>query len=138
MTQEIRICIDVNEMDAALRFYVEGLGLKPGRRFDLKWAELLGASAPIDLLVKEEASSPFSGAEQNRDYRRHWTPTHLDFVVPDIDAARKRAESYGGRFEREVPGQAYGRLVLMSDPFGNGFCFLEFKGKGYDEMKALP
>ncbi|HKY63983.1 MAG TPA: VOC family protein [bacterium] len=135
---EIRVCIDVPEMDAALRFYVEGLGLTAGRRFDPKWAELLGASAPIDLLVKEEASPPFAGAAEQRDYRRHWTPTHLDFVVPDIEAAVKRAEAFGGRFEREVLGQAYGRLALMSDPFGNGFCFLEFKGKGYDEIKALP
>ena len=135
---EIRVCIDVKEMDAALRFYVEGLGLKIGRRFDEKWTELLGGSAAIDLLVKEEASPPYAGAEEKRDYRRHWTPTHLDFVVKDIDAAVKQAEACGGRFEREILGNAYGRLVLMSDPFGNGFCFLEFRGKGYGEIKALP
>jgi catechol 2,3-dioxygenase-like lactoylglutathione lyase family enzyme len=131
---DIRVCIDVPEMDAALRFYVDGLGLKVGRRFDPKWIELLGASAPIDLLVKEESSPPFAGTTETRDYQRHWTPTHLDFVVKDIEAAVKKAEACGGRFEREILGNAYGRLVLMSDPFGNGFCFLEFRGQGYDEM----
>lgn len=135
---EMRVCVDVKEMEAAVRFYVEGLGLKLGRRFDAKWTELLGASAPIDLLEKEESSPPFAEAANNRDYGRHWTPTHLDFVVHDIDAAVKRAEAHGGRFEREISGNAYGRLVLMSDPFGNGFCFLEFRGRGYGELEAAP
>lgn len=131
---EIRICIDVKDMDTALRFYVEGMGFQVGRRFDLKWVELLGASAPIDLLVKDEIGPPFNGASETRDYTRHWTPTHLDFVVEDIAAAVKRAEACGGRFEREVMGAPYGRLILMSDPFGNGFCFLQFRGQGYDEL----
>ena len=29
---------------------------------------------------------------------------------------------------------AYGRLALLSDPFGHGFCLLEFRGNGYDEL----
>ena len=28
----------------------------------------------------------------------------------------------------------YGKLALMADPFGNGFCLLEFTGRGYDEI----
>jgi catechol 2,3-dioxygenase-like lactoylglutathione lyase family enzyme len=27
-----------------------------------------------------------------------------------------------------------GRLALLADPFGNGFCLLEFTGGGYDEI----
>jgi lactoylglutathione lyase len=27
----------------------------------------------------------------------------------------------------------WGRMAFMSDPFGHGFCLLEFIGEGYDE-----
>jgi hypothetical protein len=33
-----------------------------------------------------------------------------------------------------VTEHAYGRLALLADPFGNGFCLLEFSGRGYDEI----
>lgn len=28
----------------------------------------------------------------------------------------------------------WGKLALMADPFGHGFCFLQFLGSGYDEI----
>ncbi len=69
-----------------------------------------------------------------RDYRRHWTPVHLDFVVTDIIAAVQRAQSLGARVEQGIKEQAWGRIALLADPFGHGFCLLEFKGRGYDEV----
>ena len=27
-----------------------------------------------------------------------------------------------------------GRLALLSDPFGHGFCLFELQGRGYDEL----
>jgi hypothetical protein len=30
--------------------------------------------------------------------------------------------------------QKWGRLALMADPFGHGFCFVQFLGAGYDEI----
>ena len=59
---------------------------------------------------------------------------HLDFVVGDIRAAMKRALDAGATLERDVTAHAYGKLALMADPFGNGFCLLEFTGRGYDEI----
>jgi predicted enzyme related to lactoylglutathione lyase len=59
---------------------------------------------------------------------------HLDFVVEDIDAAVRRAVAAGATLERDVSTHAYGRLALMADPFGNGFCLLQFTGRGYDEI----
>ena len=29
-------------------------------------------------------------------------------------------------------------LALMADPFGNGFCLVEFLGRGYDEIVDKP
>ena len=131
---EIRICIDVEDLGKALRFYVEGLGLRVGRRFDEKWVELLGASAPIDLLVKAQGSPAAIEPSALRDYRRHWTPLHLDFAVADIEAAIRRAETFGAKLEGSIREEAYGRLALMADPFGHGFCFLEFQHGGYDRL----
>jgi predicted enzyme related to lactoylglutathione lyase len=36
--------------------------------------------------------------------------------------------------ESEVQTHAWGRLALLADPFGNGFCLLQFTGRGYDEI----
>jgi hypothetical protein len=47
-----------------------------------------------------------------KDFGRHWTPIHLDFVVDDLDAAVERAVSAGATIEREVdhPGSEVARL----------------------------
>ena len=125
--------IDVDDLDRATRFYCDGLGLRVGRRFD-GWLELLGGPTPIYLLPKA-AGTPISPANgQKRTYERHWTPVHLDFVVLDIRGAIRRALGAGATLERDVSTHAYGLLALLADPFGNGFCFLQFTGRGYDEI----
>jgi lactoylglutathione lyase len=128
--------LDVDDVERAIRFYTDGLHLRVGRRFDDGFVELLGAQVPIYLLHNASGSPAFSGAAPGRDYARHWTPLHLDFVVPDIDAAIARAIAAGARLESEVSEHAYGKLALLSDPFGHGFCLLEFKGRGYDELPS--
>ena len=125
--------IDVEDLAQATRFYCEALGVQVGRRFD-GWIELVGAAAPIYLLPKAAgtAASPKSG--EKRHYSRHWTPVHLDFVVDDIEQALSRARKAGATVESEVQDHPYGRLALLADPFGNGFCLLQFTGRGYDEI----
>ena len=127
--------IDVENLEKATRFYCDGLGLTVGRRFD-GWIELIGAAAPIYLLPKAPGTPISPLAQQTRDYRRHWTPVHLDFVVQDIRAAVKRAQAAGAVLERDVATHAYGLLALLSDPWGNGFCLLQFTGRGYDEISV--
>lgn len=125
--------IDVDDLEAATRFYCDGLGLSVGRRFD-GWIELVGAAAPIYLLPKASGTPISPVAKQKRDYGRHWTPVHLDFVVQDIRAALKRAQAAGAVLERDVTPHAYGLIALLADPWGNGFCLLQFTGRGYDEI----
>jgi predicted enzyme related to lactoylglutathione lyase len=127
------INIDVDDLARAERFYCDGLGLKVGRRFD-GWLELVGAAAPIYLLPKPAGSAVSPTAAQKRNYTRHWTPVHLDFVVDDVSAAVERALKAGATLERAAEQHAYGLLALMADPFGNGFCLLQFTGRGYDEI----
>jgi predicted enzyme related to lactoylglutathione lyase len=69
-----------------------------------------------------------------RNYRRHWTPVHIDLVVEDLDAALRRALAAGAALDREVQSKKWGRLANLADPFGNGLCLLEMRGRGYDEL----
>jgi predicted enzyme related to lactoylglutathione lyase len=125
--------IDVEDLERATAFYCDGLGLRVGRRFD-GWIELIGESSPIYLLPKQTGTAVSPRSDQKRDYGRHWTPVHLDFVVRDIDEALARAKAAGATVERETQQHAYGRIALLADPFGNGFCLLQFTGRGYDEI----
>jgi catechol 2,3-dioxygenase-like lactoylglutathione lyase family enzyme len=126
------INIDVEDLDKGTRFYCEGLGLRVGRRFD-GWVELVGGDASVYLLPKTAGTEAFPKGEK-RTYERHWTPVHLDFVVPNIGEALRRALAAGATLERDVTNHAYGKLALLADPFGNGFCLIEFAGRGYDEI----
>ena len=130
------INIDVDDLDQATRFYQAAFGLKVGRRFGVDGVELLGSSAPIYLLVKEAGSAISSTSPLRRSYERHWTPVHLDFVVEEIESAVRQAVDAGARLERTIATHKWGRLALMADPFGHGFCLLQFLGRGYDEIAS--
>jgi predicted enzyme related to lactoylglutathione lyase len=131
---KLLINLDVDDIEQATRFYTEGIGLRLGRRFDDDFVELLGAEAPIYLLRKAAGTAAAAAASSTREYGRHWTPVHLDFVVSDIDAAVTRAVAAGAKLEAAASDHAYGRLALLSVPFGHGFCLLEFRGQGYDAL----
>ncbi len=131
----ILINLDVDDIERAVAFYTAALELRVGRRFDAGFVELLGAEAPIYLLLKAGGSQPFERGGKTRDYARHWTPLHLDFVVADLDSALRRAVAAGAVVEAAPSQHAYGRLALLHDPFGHGFCLLQFEGQGYDELE---
>jgi lactoylglutathione lyase len=133
---DLLVNIDVDDLEKGIGFYRRGLGLKPGRRLGAHAREMLGAASPIYLLANRSGTRPFAGATSPRDYGRHWTPVHLDFAVQDLQAAVDRARSAGGTLEGQIEERAWGRLARMSDPFGHGFCLLQFKGRGYDEIVA--
>lgn len=126
--------IDVDDLERAIDFYSTAFGLRVGRRFEDFGVEMLGSPAPIYLLHKR-AGTPASGAgSQTRSYERHWTPVHLDFVVEEIEGAVQQALRAGARLEQPVATRDWGKLGLMADPFGHGFCFVQFLGRGYDEI----
>lgn len=131
---QLLINIDVDDLERAVRFYCEAFELREGRRLGDDFFELLGAEAPLYLLLKSKQTLPFDGATAARDYARHWCPVHLDLVVPDIALAVKRAVNAGAKLEKPTEQTPYGLLALLSDPFGHGFCFLQFQGRGYDEL----
>jgi predicted enzyme related to lactoylglutathione lyase len=126
--------IDVDDLSKAVAFYRQAIGLEIGRRFGAFAVEMLGASSPIYLLLKAEGTAPSPRTADARRYDRHWTPVHLDVVVPDIDAAVGRAVDAGATIEGGIKTHSWGRIAAMADPFGHGICFIQFLGRGYDEI----
>ena len=105
------------------------------------------SSISIDLITQvmalEDADRTLGLTHWNvtralRDYERHWTPVHLDFVVEDVDAAVRRATDAGAKLERPAESKAWGRIAILSDPFGHGFSLLELRGRGYGEVVGGP
>jgi predicted enzyme related to lactoylglutathione lyase len=134
---DLLVNIDVDNLDVAETFYTSAFDLSVGRRFGNSGVELIGGSSPIYLLVKPAGTQAAGASGTTRSYDRHWTPVHMDIVVADIDLAVKKALKAGAVLERPVQSSAWGRLALMADPFGHGFCLVEFTGRGYDEV-ATP
>jgi predicted enzyme related to lactoylglutathione lyase len=131
---DLLVNIDVDDLPKAIAFYERAIGLRTGRRFGAFAVEMLGASSPVYLLLKPEGTKPAPATDDLRRYRRHWTPVHLDVVVPDVDVAVRRAFEAGAKIEGEVQAHAWGRLAQIADPFGHGICFIQFLGRGYDEI----
>lgn len=133
--------IDVDDLPRATAFYAEALGLEVGRRFGTDAIELLGLEVPLYLLAKPAGSLPYPEASQPRDYRRHWSPVHLDFVLEapsdDLPAARDRAVAAGAQLERDIEHHAWGAICHLADPFGNGFCLLRFTAAGYTAIETV-
>ena len=128
----IIINIDVPELDPAIHFYTAALGLSHTRTLDDDVAELRGAAATIYLLQKSAGSPAVMAPPVSRDYQRHWTPVHFDLVVPDVDAAAARALAAGAKQETGHVDWRGSRCISFSDPFGHGFCFIQFEHGTYD------
>jgi predicted enzyme related to lactoylglutathione lyase len=128
------INIDVPDLAAGERFYTAALGLTVSRRFDQDIVELTGCDVPIYLIQKPAGSPIGPEAGDFRRYNRHWTPVHPDFTVADLDLAVAQALAAGAKPEGETLDLPYGRQAMFADPFGNGFCLIEFNDMGYDAL----
>jgi predicted enzyme related to lactoylglutathione lyase len=128
---KILINIDVPELGPAIAFYQAALGLHVARVLDDDVAELTGASSVLYLLQKPAALSPAKNLAQTRQYARHWTPVHIDFVVNDLEKAARRAVSAGARQESDCIEWRGSKCITFADPFGHGFCLIQLNGETY-------
>jgi predicted enzyme related to lactoylglutathione lyase len=135
---ELLVNIDVDDLAKAIVFYQQAMGLRLGRRFGSLGVEMLGASSPIFLLVKRAGTTASTSTSEVRRYARHWTPVHLDFVVPELKPAVRRALDVGATIEGNIETHSWGRIAHLADPFGHGICFIQFLGRGYDEIADEP
>ncbi len=131
---KVHAYIEVTTAEAGIAFYCDGLGLTVKRRYSERWIELAGVNTPVFLLAGRSPTVDLGDRTATRDYQRHWTPVHLDFIVDDLDAVLARLLERGGRLDRPVKPREYGRIVNMADPFGNGFDLIEFIDGGYDNL----
>ncbi len=133
---DMLVNIDVNDLEAAERFYCAAFALRPARRFGADAVELIGGSSTLYLLAKQEGTPAFPGAQLARSYARHWTPVHLDFVVDNLEQAVEQSIAAGATQETAIRDNTWGRIALMADPFGHGYCLLEFSAAGYDAIAS--
>jgi predicted enzyme related to lactoylglutathione lyase len=131
MAASIVVNIDVPELMPAIEFYEAAVGAKVARVLDGDVAELEYGSSLLCLLMKPSGSTA-TPTGRRRVPGRHWTPVHVDFVVDDIDAAVARALAAGAKRESECVEWRGSKCVSFSDPFGHGFCLIEFSGDGYE------
>lgn len=131
---DVLINIDVDNLAAAEQFYSHTFDLRPGRRLGDTIVELVGGTSTIFLLQKEAGSQASPQSTEQRRFDRHWTPVHLDFVVDNIEATTNRALEAGAVQESPIQQAAWGKIAPMADPFGNGFCIIQFVGQGYDAI----
>lgn len=125
--------LDVPDIICAEAFYTQAFGLRSGRRLGPGALELLGGPTPLYLLQNDAGSAATEDGDV-RDYERHWTPVHLDWVVADIEAALARAVAAGATLERPIRERRWGKIAVLSDPFGHGFCLIQFSEAGYDAL----
>lgn len=128
--------IDVPELEAAIEFYTTALGLNLNRIIDNDVAELTGTSAVIYLLANAAGSAPTTSVAEVRRYSRHWTPVHIDFVVDDVMTCTEQAIEAGATRESECIEWRGSKCITFSDPFGHGFCLIEFVQDTYSECEA--
>jgi predicted enzyme related to lactoylglutathione lyase len=132
MTARVIVNIDVPELAPAIDFYEKAVGVRLSRLLDDDVAELRYGSTVLYFLCKPEASDATPVHGHVRTFTRHWTPVHVDFVVDDLDAAVARATAAGAQRESDRIDWRGSKCVTFSDPFGHGFCVIEFAGDRYE------
>jgi len=120
---KLSVCIDVPEMDKAIQFYVNALGCKCVKKGS-DYSELATDDLAIYLSQKNSVSNPKVNEISERAHKQQ-PPVNLDFVVSDIDRCVSAVQDHGGIKEGDNSGD-WGAIAFCSDPFGNGFCVLQY------------
>lgn len=123
---KLSVSIDVPDLAKGEAFYVEALGCKKVRAQGDDMIVLSTDNAEIYLLKREVGSMPIKESSIVREYHRHWTPVHLDFLREDVKKVTARIQEHGGQHEGGESGE-WGSIAYCVDPFGNGFCVINEK-----------
>jgi predicted enzyme related to lactoylglutathione lyase len=120
---KLSVSIDVSDLKKGEKFYIEALGLSKVKDFGENSIVLASENCDIYLQEKQAGTKPIKSDDVVRNYGRHWTPIHLDFLTKDIDEVVKRIIDHGGVHEGGQSGD-WGSIAYCADPFGNGFCVI--------------
>ena len=110
--QRVVFVLMAQEMDRAIAFYRDVIGLELRLQAGDDWAELGGGDAAVAL---------HGGG--NAEYR----PTGLAFTVSDVAAACEEVRGGGGRIMRDPEERAGEGIILahLADSEGNGFQLVQ-------------
>ena len=104
-----------SDMDRAVKFYEDVVGLKLLRREAGNWAEF--EAGPVRLALH--------GAIEGRPLEPGGATAV--FSVPDLDAARAELEGRGAEFDEHVGEvQGFARFATFRDPDGNAVQLIEY------------
>ncbi|MCU7917184.1 MAG: VOC family protein [Candidatus Thiodiazotropha sp. (ex Epidulcina cf. delphinae)] len=120
---KISVSIDVSDLKQAEAFYVKALGCKKVRDQGSDMVVLSTENCDLYLQEKKAGTKPLVSSEVVRDYKRHWTPVHLDFLTENVDRVVEKILKLGGLHEGGESGD-WGSIAYCADPFGNGFCII--------------
>lgn len=123
--------VDVPDLTPAIEFYTKALDLELTRILDDDVAELKRGAATLYLLANPTGSAPAASVTEGRAYTRHWTPVHFDVVVDDVLEAAKVAARAGAVQESPCVEWRGSKCITFADPFGHGFCLIQFDGDTY-------
>ena len=117
--------IAVADLESALAFYRDVLGLEPHQPETLDGATIVALSfgdAEVELLAPVEAASPIGKFLARRGPGIH----HICYRVPDLDAALEACRRAGYRLVDEVPRKgAAGRRIAFVHPKATAGILLE-------------
>lgn len=117
--------IAVADLDAALAFYRDVLGLEPHPPETVDGANMVAlqfGDSEIELLSPVEAESPIAKFLAKRGPGIH----HICYRVPDLDAALQACRAAGYRLVDEIPRRgAAGRRIAFVHPKATAGILLE-------------
>lgn len=128
MTDRPRIAhvgVAVSDLDSALAFYRDVLGLVPHPPETADGAEIVSlpfGDAEVELLTSADPATPIGRFLARRGPGIH----HICYRVPDLDAAVAACRAAGYRLVDEVPRQgAGGRRIAFIHPSATAGILLE-------------
>ena len=117
--------IAVSDLESALAFYRDVLGLEPHAPEMVDGATIVAlpfGDAEVELLAPVEADSPIGKFLARRGPGIH----HICYRVPDLDAALEACRKAGYRLVDEVPRKgAAGRRIAFVHPKATAGVLLE-------------
>ncbi len=117
--------VAVSDLDSALAFYRDVLGLAPHPRETADGAEIVSlpfGDAAVELLTSSDPASPIGRFLARRGPGIH----HICYRVPDLDAALAACRAAGYRLVDEMPRTgAAGRRIAFVHPKATAGVLLE-------------
>jgi predicted enzyme related to lactoylglutathione lyase len=117
----------VPDYDSALPFFTQGLGwvLREDTPQGLakRWVVVGPADGGAGLVLARAANDEQRAGIGRQAAGRVWAFVHCD----DLDAALARIEAHGGQRTEAPRSEAYGRVVVFTDPWGNRWDLIEPK-----------